>query len=57
MESVIMHTPEETVMIWASEEQIADVVKMKVAGILCDITLMEGETEYTTHIDNIFLLH
>lgn len=52
-----MSNSEETTMIWLDEEQLADIVKLKVAGILCDVILMEGEVAYEANIGDLFLIH
>ena len=57
MDSVIMSNTEETVMIWCDADQIADIVKLKVAGIICNVTLMEWDVKYESPIENIFLIH
>lgn len=57
MESLILSNAEETVRIWCDAEQLADIVKLKVAWIVCDVILMEGEVAYEANIGDLFLIH
>ena len=57
MESVIISNEEETSVIYLDEEQLADIVKLKVAGIICNVTLMEWDVAYDSPIENIYLIH
>jgi len=56
MESVILSNDEETMQLYITPEQVKDIVKLKVSGIMCIVTLMEGDTMYTADIKNIHLL-
>lgn len=56
MESIILDTPEETIQIYTTEEEIANIVQLKVKGTICDIIISEGEVNYTTDIRFIHLL-
>ena len=57
MESVIISNAEETSVIYLDEEQLADIVKLKVSGIICDVTLTEWGVPYETNTGDIFLIH
>ena len=57
MDSIIISNEEETVRVWSSEEQLAEIVKLKTNAIICNVALDEGGTLYEANIEEVFLIH